>query len=207
VLLGIVGTAAGLNLTVMNIGAGQIDNTPELALPAASSEPEVRQVVVDVPVPVREIEAAAAPPSNAVATASVQPAAAPAAAVPPPVPPTAAPVPVAPVTTAAPAPTSPPATTATTAPAPTTAPSTAPVPATEYLTYGFDGVAEIIVAFHDGERLEFWSAVPDDGWAYMVETNSPSKVEVEFRRVSGGEGEAKFVVKIEDGELEVKKER
>ncbi len=75
------------------------------------------------------------------------------------------------------------------------------------MSYSFSGVAEIVVAYHDGERLEFWSAIPADGWAYMVEKNSANKVEIKFRRVSGGEGEAKFELIREDGELEVKKER
>ena len=93
-------------------------------------------------------------------------------------------------------------------PAPTTAsPPTTAGPSTEYLTYTFDGVAEIVIAHHDAETLEFWSVTPEAGWAFVVEKDSARKVEVKFRRVSGGEGEAKFVISIEEGEVEVKKER
>ncbi len=215
VLLGIVGTAAGLNLTVMNIGAGPINETPEIALPATLGDPEVRQVLVDVPVPVREVDApvSSAPNASAASAAAAPlPAAPPPAATPAPAsaPPATTPAPTAPTappTTAAPATTSPPATTATTAAAPSTAPSTAPAPTTEYLTYSFDGVAQIVIAYHEGERLEFWSATPEDGWAYEVEKDRADHVEIKFRRVSGGEGEAKFELIREDGELEVKKER
>ena len=221
VLLGIVGTAAGLNLTVMNIGARPIDATPEIASPATLGDPEVRQVVVDVPVPVREVDpsvSSAADASAALAAAAPVPVAPVAPSAPASTPsapaPVPAPVPIAPASTAptstAPASSSAPATAAppsTTAATPSTAPSSVPAPTTEYLAYGFDGVAEIVVAFHDGQRLEFWSATPEEGWAYMVEKNRANKIEVEFRRVSGGEGEAKFELILEDGELEVKKER
>ena len=41
----------------------------------------------------------------------------------------------------------------------------------------------------------------------MVEKDSPNLVELKFRRVSGREGEAKFELINDNGDLEVKKER
>ncbi len=218
-VVGIVGTAAGLNLSVMGIGS-PLSLEQAVVSTAPPTEPEVLQVVVDVPVPDRpgapEEQAESASEPVAVAAAAVRPVAttppataapaAPPATAATPAPTTAAPVAAVPAT-ATPAPT-----TAATAPPPTTSPPataspTTAVASTQYLSYTFDGIAEIVVAYHDGETLEFWSATTEDGWAFMVEKNSANHVEVKFRRVSGGEGEAKFELIREDGELEVKKER
>lgn len=209
VLLAVVGTAVALNLTVMGLGA-----TPggeEAAPPTSpvSTEPPVQQVVIDVPVldGPNGAEDNNGDPTRALASAvpatlgSISPAPAPAAAPPPTAPPTTSAATTVPPTTAAPT-TVPPTTAAPTTAAPTTMAGT-----TEYLTYLFDGVGEIIIADHDHRTLEFWSVTPEPGWAYQVETNSADKVKIEFRRTSGGEGEAEFVVKRENGQLEVKKER
>ncbi len=63
------------------------------------------------------------------------------------------------------------------------------------------------MADHDGQRLEFWSATPAPGWAYLVEKDRADVVELKFRRVSGGEGEAKFELIRRNGRLDVKTER
>ncbi len=213
-VVGIVATAAGLNLSVMGIGSSTTQEQAVVSTPPPA-EQEVLQVVVDVPVPDRPVvpdelgmvasepAAVVAAPARPVATAP------PATAAPTTAPPaTAAPAAAALPVTAPPAPTTAvPATPPPTTSPPATASPTTVAPTTEYLSYTFDGIAEIVVAYHDGEVLEFWSATTEDGWAFMVEKNSADKIEVKFRRVSGGEGEAKFELIREDGELEVKKER
>lgn len=221
-LLGVVGAAAGLNLSVMGLATAE-PATTEIAATAEPTEPDVMQVVVDVPLPpTSEIQAdasveAAAAPADSPAPAAVAPIAPIVPAATPPVttapaPPTqpATPATVSPTTqppaTVSPA-TQPPTTDAPTTAAPTTAAPTTGAPTTEYLSFSFDGVAEIVVARHAGGDLEFWSATPATGWAYQVEKDRPNRVELKFRRVSGGEGEAKFELFYEDGELEVKKER
>ncbi len=79
---------------------------------------------------------------------------------------------------------------------------------TEYLTYSFDGVATIVVALHDGDRLEFWSVNAENGWSYQVEKDNGRTVKIEFEKESDGEEEeAKFEVKFKDGDLRVKRER
>lgn len=83
--------------------------------------------------------------------------------------------------------------------------TSAAIPATEYLTYEFEGVATIIVALHDGQRLEFWSAIPAPGWAFMVEDDEHRKVKLKFRPKRGGD-EAEWAVKFDDGRLKVKQE-
>ncbi len=217
-LLGILGAAIGLNLSVMGIGATSASTEQAVTSTVPPADPEVRQVVVDVPVPTNgtEAQAAAVPvqasavPAPAVlaptapAPATPAPAATPATAspiaAPTPTPaPTPAPAAAAPKTTAAPA------TTAPTAPSTSASPTTAAT--TEYLSYTFEGVAEIVVAYHNGQALEFWSATTESGWAYMVENDTANRIELKFRRVSGGEGEAKFELIRKDGQLEVKKER
>ncbi len=223
-VVAVLGAAAGLNLSVMGIGATPSVPEQAVATTALTSDPEVRQVVVDVPVPlngtVADLASATAPaapvPGQTAPVAPPAPAAAPTAApLATAAPATAPPLTAAPAT--APPPTAPPATAAPATAAPTLPPSTAtPTTAaptttagqtTEYLFYTFDGVAEIVVAYHDGQTLEFWSATTEDGWAFMVEKDSASHIEVKFRRVSGREGEAKFELIRKDGELVVKKER
>ncbi len=76
------------------------------------------------------------------------------------------------------------------------------------MTYSFDGVATIVVALHDGARLEFWSVNAQSGWSYQVEKDDGRTVKIEFEKESGDdEEEAVFEVKIEDGDLRVKRER
>jgi hypothetical protein len=213
-LLGVFGTAAGLNLSVMGLGAQQPESAEVTTASFVQNEPEFRQVVVDVPLPENATVAAlptptatpsvapaiAASPSPIAAAAPTSP-----AATTPPTAPAAAPSSTAPAT--APPSTAPATSTpSTAAPTTSTAPPTTAGSTTEYLTYTFDGVAEIVVAYHDGESLEFWSATPEPGWAYMVEKDRADEVELKFRRVSGGEGEAKFKLIRENGQLEVKTE-
>ncbi len=85
-----------------------------------------------------------------------------------------------------------------------TSPSTVPV-STEYLTYEFEGVASIVVALHDGRRLEFWSVTAEDGWAFLVEDRGPTKVKIKFRPARGGD-EAEFELTFDDGRLKAKRE-
>jgi hypothetical protein len=95
----------------------------------------------------------------------------------------------------------------TTQPPPTQPPANQP-PATqtEYLTYEFDGIADIVIARHDGDRLEFWSVARAPGWVSRVDDNGPGKVKVKFMRLADGE-EAEFEVKVgSDGDLDVKME-
>jgi hypothetical protein len=62
------------------------------------------------------------------------------------------------------------------------------------------------VALHDGDRLEFWSAVKAPGWVSRVDDNGPGNVKVKFMRLSDGE-EAEFEVKLTgDGDIDVKME-
>ncbi len=226
--LGVVGTAAGLNLSVMAIGRDASERVPEQLAAVASAQdsgdPEVMQITVDVPVPAAEtipdtaiaqsaVPAQATPPAPTTPPQTNPAPAAPWPTVPPLPVPTAAPT--APAPTAAPtnSPTTPAPTAspATTVPPPSTTPTTSsettvPPTLTEYLTYTFDGVAGIVIAFHNGEELEFWSASPESGWGYQVEKNEADVVEIKFRRVVGEEGEAKFKLSLDNGELEVKKE-
>jgi hypothetical protein len=209
VLFAVVGTAVALNLTVMGLGATPSGQGAALPTSPASTQPLVQQVVVDVPVldvpngaEDNDGDSTRTMASAVPATiGSSSPAAAPATAPPPTAPPVTSAATNVPPTTAGPT------TAAPTTAAPTTAAPTTRAGATEYLAYRFDGVGEIIIADHDGRALEFWSVTPEPGWAYQVETNSADKVKIEFRRTSGGEGEAEFVVKRENGKLEVKKER
>ncbi len=220
-ILGVAGAAAGLNLSVLALQP-EVPGSPEQVSMVADGDPEVIQVEVDVPVPVGQladeetmedpetvVAGATAPATGPVMTPvrGVNPAPAPAA-------PSATPaagVPTSPPTTgAAPTPTNPPTTlpptTAPTSP-PTTTATTQAGPVTEYLSYSFDGVASIVIALHDGERLEFWSVNAQSGWAYQVEKDDGHTVKIEFEKESGGEEqEAVFEVKIEDGGLRVKKE-
>lgn len=90
----------------------------------------------------------------------------------------------------------------------TTAAPTAAVPtttSTEYLDYEFEGIAEIVVALHDGRALELWSVSPEPGWVFLVEDRGPREVKIKFRPAEGGE-EAEFEVALEHGRLEVKRE-
>jgi hypothetical protein len=235
-ILSVIGTAVGLNLSVMAIGQ-ESDPAPDqlAAVPddEGSGDPEVMQVTVDVPVSTAEASTEAiavlAPATQAPAAqyqpvpvaAAPWPTSPPAPTAAPTSPPTVAPTTPPPTT---PDPTQPPPTFPPTE-APTTPPPTepadddepaddeepvvtsAPAPVTEYLSYSFDGVAGIVVAFHGGEELEFWSVSPEAGWGYVVEKNRPSVVEIKFRRTSGPEGEAKFELSLEDGKLDVNKER
>jgi len=210
VLLAVAGTAAGLNLSVMTLdnqaSVEALESTSAAAAP--STEPEILRVVVDVPVleqPTSADSVVVANETGQAATAATQ------ASRPAPSPsPQPAPAPSQPPTTAAP--TTAPATSAdsaTTTAAPVTTSQTpaSSAPVTEYLTYEFEGVADLVIAYHQGQSLEFWSVTPEDGWAYQVEKNRPDHVEVKFRRVSGSEGEAKFELIQKNGELIVKKER
>ena len=103
--------------------------------------------------------------------------------------------------------TRPPSTAATPAPtvASTMAPESAPVH-TDYLTYDVRGVAVVVIALHNGKRLEFWSADPQPGWEYRVDEVEDDLVKIKFRPANEGD-EAEFVVKIQDdGEIKVKME-
>ncbi len=215
-LLGISTTAVGLSLSVLELSepvaapastTATTEPPPETLLsastePSATPDPVAFQdsatdaVTNDQPLAPTPIRTAPIPQQPQAPSPSQLPAVQPAPTAPS-APTTAAPTTAAP-TTAAP-------TTQTTA-APTTAPVAASV-VTEYLTYSFDGVAEIVIARHDGVRLEFWSAAPQPGWTYMVEKAEGKAVEVKFRRTEGSEGEAKFELEFKDGQLAVKKER
>ena len=162
-----------------------------------------------------------APPAPA-ATASTGTAPSPTAAVSPPSLPAAAPGSQA-VTAPpqAPAPTTPPGTAAPTtappapaAPAPSVSPTNSSAPATavqpatqtEYLSYEFAGIADVVVALHDGSRLEFWSVDRAPGWVSRVDDDGPRTVKVKFMRLSDGE-EAEFVLELRgDGRIDVKME-
>lgn len=115
----------------------------------------------------------------------------------------------APAETAAPQKTQPPATTAApqTIQGPATTAAAAAVSGTEYKYYDFPGVAsQIIVARHGDGSLEFWSVTTESGWRYQVEEDTSSMVEVEFSQEPDGEGEAKWILRYEGGDLKVEKE-
>ncbi|MDH3294247.1 MAG: hypothetical protein OER95_07985 [Acidimicrobiia bacterium] len=76
---------------------------------------------------------------------------------------------------------------------------------TRYVTYEFEGVASIVVALHGEERIEFWSATPERGWAFEVDEETGSHIKIKFRPSSGGD-EAELVLWVDDGEIKVKKE-
>ncbi|GEM_PF-1666169 len=88
---------------------------------------------------------------------------------------------------------------------PTTAPDPATTPgATTYEYFTFPGVAtEIIVAVHEGMRLEFWSASPEEGWTFYVEHATGHEVEIEFESATM---EAEFTLRLVDGGLLVSTE-
>ena len=96
-------------------------------------------------------------------------------------------------------------------PPPTTLPSpqpttTAPPPTTAYRTVTYEGVGDVVIADPGDGTIEFWSCRPAPGWAYQVENDGPSLVEVKFRRTSG-EGEAKVLIRRRsDGSLSVERE-
>lgn len=94
---------------------------------------------------------------------------------------------------------------ATTAPPTTRSGSSAAPPSTEYVTIEFDGVADVVIAFHDRSTVEFWAAWPEPGWTYMVEDDSPRGVKIKFRP-SGDGDEAELSIRPDGGELRVKKE-
>ena len=234
VLLGVTAATAGfLNVSVMRIGSDSAEpistESSDIAPTSPESSNDVIAVVVDVTVPISTTNASAADlavvspdaegttdsPTASRGIAAKVPAASPTTQPPGPVapapvvtaPPT--PAPTAPAPTPGPPTTSAPTTQVPTTPAPTTAaPTTAqPESTTEYLYYSFSGVAsQIVIAYHDGNTLEFWSASTESGWVFDVERNSPSVIEVKFFNTNSGD-EAKFVIEREGGGLEVKKER
>jgi len=63
----------------------------------------------------------------------------------------------------------------------------APDVVTEYLSYEIEAIAIVTVAVHDGKELQFWSVEPEPGWSYQAEQDSVREVEIEFRRVAGGD--------------------
>lgn len=217
----VVGTAGALSIGVLGLGETvETSAGPESLASVEDATRQNVQVTVDVPVVVLEEQPAAtsgvAPTQPAPVAAAPEPAAPSATtqAAPAPLPSAAA------LQNSAPAPTSDqPTTTAATktsestttsaAPSTTVTTTAAPAATTEYLYFDFPGVAsEIIVANHEDRGLEFWSVSPEDGWGFEVEKDTSRKVEIKFgRAVSGGEGEAKFEVSLEDGDVSVETER
>jgi hypothetical protein len=210
-LMSVGGAAAGLNLGVMELTGPPTTQAAEEVLLSPGSESIAQdplQVVVDVPVVVPDSVVGttlpdAVPEAVAPAKASFSAPAAPASA-----PTTAKAAPPAPVETAAPRTTKAPATTA--APQTTQAPATTAavvMAATEYKYYDFPGVAsQIIVARHGDGSLEFWSVTTESGWNYRVEKDTSTMVELKFSREPNGEGEAKWILQYQDGDLSVNKE-
>lgn len=203
VLLTATVVAAGtLSLAIVNLTAGDGDSTVDLTAQQASSD-EQYEVVVDVTVPLlapgelsttteaSDGETAGTVAASGQATAGAvkgrdAEATAPAPAAKTPAPATALP--------AAPA-----------AGTPTTgAPATAPVSSTEYKYYSFPGVAPtIVIALHDGNKMEFWSASPAAGWGFFVEKATGSVIEIGFETTSGPEQEGEFVARLSNGKISV----
>ncbi|MDH4278742.1 MAG: hypothetical protein OEW83_11750 [Acidimicrobiia bacterium] len=73
------------------------------------------------------------------------------------------------------------------------------------MTIEFDGVADVVIAFHNRSTVEFWSARPEPGWTYMVEEDRPGGVKIKFRP-SGDGDEAELSIRPDGGQLRVKKE-
>ncbi len=203
-ILGIVVSAAGLNMSVLQLNEST-EPSEQSALEPISAAPE--QVDVTLPASATAAQVVASTiTTTPVQTTSTQ----------------AQPSTSATSSTASPSTTS-------TAPPTTVASTQAPPPSTEYLTYTFDGIAEIVIALHDGERVEFWSVVPEPGWSFNVETQTAAKIKIEFGFGHDDEDddyedddyedddyedddyededEAEFELKLVDGQIRVKAER
>jgi len=214
-----VGGIGFLNLVIIQLDS-QASGAAVIAQaegPAGTTPIEEIGVVVDVTVPLAAAQTAgesdpdAEAPGPAVAPSDTTvprstpapraPAApAPSAAPQPPqaAPPTAAVPPTTPVG-GAPTPTAP----ATTIPQPTT---TLPAVTTQYEFFTFAGVASsIVIAHHDGGSLEFWSAIPEAGWAYVVENPTGSELEIKFRHTQT-ENEAVFKAHLDGGTISIERE-
>lgn len=77
---------------------------------------------------------------------------------------------------------------------------------TTYETVEISGRGEVVVAIHEpatgSPTLEFWSAKPEPGWAYLLEDRSSTSFKIKFRPKSGGdEDEIRF--RLRDGQLEI----
>jgi hypothetical protein len=212
-LMSVGGAAAGLSLGVMELTGPPTTQAAKEVLLSSGSESIAQdpiQVVVDVPVVVPDSMVGttlpdAVPQAVAPAKASFS---APAPAAPASAQTTVKAAPKAPVETAAPRTTKAPATSA--APQTTQAPATKAavvMAATDYKYYDFPGMAsQIIVARHGDGSLEFWSATTESGWNYRVEKDTSTMVELKFSREPNGEGEAKWILQYQDGDLSVNKE-
>jgi hypothetical protein len=198
-ILGIVVSAAGLNLSVMQLS--EVSEPTEQSAPAPVTQATTNQALVAEPVPDSPaLGVALAPP-----TIEAQP--------------PVATVPVA-TTSVRFTPNQPAPPTTSTPPPSAAPPPQVSRPTTEYLTYAFDGIADIVVALHEGERMEFWSVVPKPGWSFKVETQTETRIKVKFgfgheeEHDDGGdderedrEEEAEFELNLVDGRIRVKAER
>ncbi|MDG2114620.1 MAG: hypothetical protein P8N02_18670 [Actinomycetota bacterium] len=199
--------AGSLSLAVINLPSGD-DSTVDLTAQQASAAAP-QELVVDVTVPLyapgeeppvaQEGVAAsdAAASSGQVTAGAVKgvggtaPAPAPAAKTPNTGPALAHPDSPAVVAPAVPDPTGP------AAPAPV-------VPATTYEYFSFPGVAPtVIIALHDGNRMEFWSVTPASGWGFFVEKETGNLIEIGFETTSGPEQEGEFVARLVSGKISV----
>lgn len=210
-ILGIVVSAAGLNMSVLQLNEAT-EPSEHSALAPVSAAPEQVDVTLPASVTAAQVVVSTAT-TTPVQITSTQ----------------AQPSTSATSSTASTASTSTTSTTSTTPP-PTLASPQATPPSTEYLTYTFDGIAEIVIALHDGERMEFWSVVPEPGWSFNVETQTDAKIKIEFGfghddedddyedddyedddyeddEHDEDEAEAEFELKLVHGQIRVKAER
>jgi hypothetical protein len=204
-ILGIVVSAAGLNMSVLQLNEAT-EPSEQSALAPVSAAPEEVDVTLPASATAAQVVASTvtATPLQ-ITSAQAQP------------------------STSATSSTASTPTTSTTPPPSLASPHATP-PSTQYLTYAFDGIAEIVIALHDGERMEFWSVVPEPGWSFNVETQTDARIKIEFGfghddedrdgyeddgyeddddydEHDEDEDEAEFELKLVDGQIRVKTER
>ncbi len=209
-LMAVVGSAIGLNLSVLSIGplvplAGGSDDAAEAAATAAPTTDAIPSVLAAVAPEADE----ALPAANALpisGTAAAPPAPAP-AGLPPAVPAGTAP-PATPAESTVPRPTGAPTTAPPTTTAPsTTLPTTPSTIVTQRLRYTIEGIGVVVVLYHQGQALDYDSAELVPGWEVDVETDSAARIELKFKNVTGGEDEAKWTLTRRNGQLNEQLER
>ncbi len=219
-IIGTIGAAVGLNLSVMSLGeppatvAAQSDAPVESEVLAAGAENGQDGAPLDAAtpggaaaelpmadsassteVPATQVPATGAPADPTATTKVADPTATG-------IPPTSAPAGTAAATSTS---TPRPPATATTGPTPKPSPTTAPGE-TEFLYYEWAGIAsQIVIAVHDGTSLEFWSVTPASGWQARVLTDSPSRVSIRFRPAGEGD-EGTWEITMQGGQPRIKKE-
>ncbi|MCP4221866.1 MAG: hypothetical protein GY773_00805, partial [Actinomycetia bacterium] len=80
--------------------------------------------------------------------------------------------------------------------------SSPPGPPARYLSYDFDTVGAVTVAFHDEREVNVRSIAPQASWTYELVVDGPNAVRVTFTSTTDSQM-AEFLATIVDGELQV----